>query len=211
MRKPLLGVLVALLVVSSGCVGLITGETVAFESAPTSVDDSVLESTGYELTNSTEQNVTRTVEFAGQERTIRVVSHVDQYRRGIDFGPLGTVQLSRFVVVSTPNAEVAGQSLNPAASWSNREVVAQVAARAGGVRDIQFESNRTTQSLGEARQVSTFSGVMTVFGQDVDVLMHAASFEHEGDVIVVFAVHPDEIDEQARVDTMLRGLEHEGN
>ncbi|MBX0294648.1 DUF6517 family protein [Haloarcula nitratireducens] len=211
MRKPLLGVLVALLVVSSGCVGLITGETVAFESAPTSVDDSVLESTGYELTNSTEQNVTRTVEFAGQERTIRVVSHVDQYRRGIDFGPLGTVQLSRFVVVSTPNAEVAGQSLNPAAQWSNREVVAQVAARAGGVRDIQFESNRTTQSLGESRQVSTFSGVMTVFGQEIDVRMHAASFEHEGDVIVVFAVHPDEIDEQARVDTMLRGLEHEGN
>jgi hypothetical protein len=210
MRRALLAPLIALLVVSSGCVGLITGDTAEFESEPATVDDAALESTGYEQRRSDTQNVTRNVSFAGQERTIRVVNHINEYDRSIDLGPLGEIEFTRFIVFSTPGAEVAGQTLNPAADWSNRRVVEEIAQRSGSVDDVQFERNRTVTSLGESREVGVFSGTTEVEGQEIDVRIHVASFEHEGDVLIVAAVHPERIDEEDRVDTLYGGIEHSG-
>jgi len=210
MRRALLAPLLALLVVSSGCVGLITGETTEFESSAATVNDAALESTGYEQRSSGTQNVTRNVSDAGQERTIRVVNHVNEYERTIDLGPLGEIEFTRFIVFSTPGAQVAGQNLNPAADWSNRRIVEQIAQRTGSVSDVQFERNRTVSSLGESRNVGVFSGTTEVEGQEINVRIHVASFEHEGDVLIAVAVHPQRIDEESRVDTLYGGIEHSG-
>ncbi|MGB9931797.1 DUF6517 family protein [Haloarcula amylolytica] len=213
MRKGILTLLVGLLVVSSGCVGLITGETVEFDSAPATVSDSALEETGYEQSMADEQTLERTVTVAGQERTIRVTNHIRQYERGIDLGPVGEVNAGRFIVFSTPSASVAGQSLNPAASWSNERLVEEVASRNDQINDVQFERNRSVEALGESREVAVFSGTTTIQGQEVDVLIHLTSFEHEGDVVVAVAVYPEQIDDQEspRIDTLLGGLSHSGN
>ncbi|EMA09099.1 hypothetical protein SAMN05443574_1189 [Haloarcula vallismortis] len=213
MRKGILTLLVGLLVVSSGCVGLITGETVEFDSAPASVGDSALEETGYEQSMADEQTIERTVTVAGQERTIRVTNHIRQYERGIDLGPVGEVNAGSFIVFSTPSASVAGQSLNPAASWSNERLVEEVASRNDQINDVQFERNRSVEALGESREVAVFSGTTSIEGQEVDVLIHLTSFEHEGDVVVAVAVYPERIDdrESPRVDTLLGGLSHSGN
>ncbi len=162
MRKGILTLLVGLLVASSGCVGLITGETVEFDSAPASVGDSALEETGYEQSMADEQTIERTVTVAGQERTIRVTNHVRQYDRGIDLGPLGEVNAGRFIVFSTPSASVAGKSLNPAASWSNERLVEEVASRNDQINDVQFERNRSVEALGESREVAVFSGTTSI-------------------------------------------------
>jgi len=213
MRKGILTLLVGLLVVSSGCVGLLTGETVEFESSPASVSDSALEETGYEQSMADEQTIERTVDVAGQERTIRVTNHVRQYQRGIDLGPVGEVNAGSFIVFSTPSASVAGQTLNPAASWSNERLVEEVASRNDQISDVEFQRNRSVDALGESREVSVFSGTTTIEGQEVDVLIHLTSFEHEGDVVVAVAVYPERIDdrESPRVDTLLGGLSHSGN
>ncbi|MFB6222052.1 MAG: DUF6517 family protein [Haloarcula sp.] len=213
MQRGLLTALVGLLVVSSGCVGLLTGETVEFDASPASVDDSALEETGYEQTMADEQTIERTVTVAGQERTVRVTNQMRQYQRGIDLGPLGEVEASRFVVFSTPSASVAGQALNPAADWSNERLVEEVASRNSQIDDVQFERNRSVDALGESREVSVFSGTTTIEGQEVDVLIHLASFEHDGDVVVAVGIYPERVDgrESDRVDTMLGGLSHTGN
>jgi hypothetical protein len=213
MRKGILTLLVGLLVVSSGCVGLLTGETVEFESSPASVSDSALEETGYEQSIADEQTIERTVDVAGQERTIRVTNHVRQYQRGIDLGPVGEVNAGSFIVFSTPSASVAGQTLNPAASWSNERLVEEVASRNDQISDVEFQRNRSVDALGESREVAVFSGTTTIEGQEVDVLIHLTSFEHEGDVVVAVAVYPERIDdrESPRVDTLLGGLSHSGN
>ncbi|MDS0223353.1 DUF6517 family protein [Haloarcula sp. S1AR25-5A] len=213
MSRYLLPVAVALLFATSGCVGLITGETVEFDSAPASVSDSALEETGYEQAMADEQTIERTVTVAGQERTIRVTNHVRQYERGIDLGPVGEINAGRFIVFSTPSATVAGQSLNPAATWSNERLIEEIASRNDQINDAQFERNRSVDALGESRGVAVFSGTTTIEGQDVDVLIHLTSFEHEGDVIVAVAVYPERLDDREgdRVDTLLGGLSHSGN
>ena len=213
MRKGILTLLVGVLVVSSGCTGLITGETVEFDSAPATVSDTALEETGYEQSMADEQTLERTVTVAGQERTIRVTNHVRQYQRGIDLGPVGEVNAGRFIAFSTPSASVAGQTLNPAASWSNERLVEEVASRNDQINDVEFQRNRSVDALGESREVAVFSGTTTIEGQEVDVLIHLTSFEHEGDVVVAVAVYPERIDdrESPRVDTLLGGLSHSGN
>jgi len=126
-------------------------------------------------------------------------------------GVTAVPELSQFVVLSTPGATVAGQNLNPLARLPNQQIVERVSERTGNIDDIESEGNRTTQSLGESRDVEMFSGTTEIEGQEVDVQMHVASFEHEGDVIIVFAVHPEQINESDNVDEMLSGLEHSGN
>ena len=112
MSRRLLPVAVALLLVTSGCMGLITGETVAFDASPATVSDSTLDSTGYELRNASQRNITRTVSVAGQERTIRLTNEWRQYSRSGTILGIEVGELSRFVVLSTPTAEVAGQPVD---------------------------------------------------------------------------------------------------
>lgn len=211
MRRILLTALVSLLVVSAGCVGLLTGETVEFEASEATVDTETVESTGYEESNTTEQELTREVTFAGQDRTIRIVNKLTQYRRSGSLAGVDIPELSQFIVLSTPGATVAGQTLNPAASWSNQRIVKQVSDQTGGISDIESDGNRSAESLGESRDIGMFTGTTKLGGQDVDVRIHVASFEHEGDVLIAVAVHPQRVSEDDNVDDLLAGIEHPGN
>jgi hypothetical protein len=235
MRRIVLTAVVVLMVVSSGCVGLITGDTVEFEANESSVSESALDSTGYELNNSTERSITRDVSFFGQERTIRIVNQVDRYtsngsladamdnetlannetfQNGMENRTGNTTEvqdIKRFVVVSSPGANVLGQTLNPAASWSNERILRQVAGETGQLNNVERNDSRTTESLGEERDVTEFVATTEIEGREVDVRVHVVSFEHEGDVIIAVAVHPEEFDEEDNVDELLGGLEHSGN
>ena len=211
MHRTLLTALVALVVVSAGCTGLITGETIEFESEPAAVGEATLSSTGYDGGNVTAQTLTRNVSVQDQERTVRITNHVAQYTRDGSVAGVEVTDISTFIVLSTPGAEMAGQTLNPAASWSNRRIVDQVAQRSGNVEDIQFEENRTVQSLGESRELGVFSGTTRMSGRAVDVRIHVANFEHEGDVLIAVGVHPTRIDERENIDELLGGIEHSGD
>lgn len=229
MRRVILTAVVALLVVSSGCVGLITGETVSFEAADASASDSSLDSTGYEANNSSERNVTRDVSFLGQERTIRIVNQVNRYtksgtlasatgnetlERAVERGQTNATDvpdLARFVVVSSPGAKVLGQTLNPAAGWSNERIFEQVADQTGQLNNLEKQDTRTVESLGEERNVTEFTATTQIQGREVDVQAHVVSFEHEGDIVIAVGVHPQEMDEEDNVDELVEDIEHSGN
>jgi len=229
MRRILLTAVVALLVVSSGCVGLITGETVEFEANEASESNSALESTGYEANNSSQRNVTRDVTFLGQERTIRIVNQVNRYTkdgtlanatgnetlaRAVERGQTNATSvpdLARFVVVSSPGAKVLGQTLNPAAGWSNQRIFEEVAGQTGQLNNLEQDGSRTTESLGDSRNVTEFTATTQIEGREVDVRAHVTSFEHEGDIVIAVGVHPEQMDEGENVDELIGGIEHSGN
>jgi len=229
MRRIILTAVVALLVVSSGCVGLITGETVEFEATEASVNDAEVDSTDYALNNSSERSITRDVSFLGQERTIRIVNKLERYTkngtlaeatgnetlaRAVERGRVESTSvpdIAQFVVVSSPGAKVLGQTLNPAAGWSNERILEEVADQTGKLNDLDKEDTRTAESLGEDRNVTEFSATTSIKGTEVDVRAHVVSYEHEGDVIIAVGVHPEAMDEEDNVDELLEGIEHSGN
>jgi len=209
-RRTALGVaLIAVLVATAGCVDLVMGNTPTFESSEANVSDAAIEESGYELSESDTQNVTRNVSAAGQERTVRVTNHVTQYNRSLSLGPFGDRELGRFVVFTTPEVEIAGQTMNPAADWSERRVLTEVAQEYASLNDISHVDNRTVSILGSERDVEQFAGTTTVGSNEIDVFIHVTKFTHEGDIVVGIGVHPQQLpDEQDRQDAMFGGIQH---
>jgi len=201
--------LLAVLVATAGCVDLVMGNTPTFESAEANVSDGALEESGYEFAGSDTQNLTRNVSAAGQERTVRVSNHVTEYNRSLSLGPFGERELGRFVVFTTPEIEMAGQTMNPAADWSERRVLTEVAQQYASLTDISHVDNRSLAILGEARTVEQFAGTTTVGNDEIDVFIHVTKFTHDGDVVVGIGVHPQQLpDEQDRQDDMFSGIQH---
>jgi hypothetical protein len=211
-RRVLTLALLVLFVATSGCVGFLTGtEGLTFASSDVSVSAQASDEAGYETIRVESLNRSRTFEAAGQERNVTVVNHVAEYQRSVSLGPLGELPFARFTVLSTPQVEVAGQSFNPLADRSNRELARNLQDTYDRIEDVRFDGNRTVTVLGEARTVSRFTADARIAeGQTIDVYVHVASFRHDEDFLVAVAVHPQRLDEGNRVDTMLSGIEHAG-
>lgn len=209
-KRTLLGAFLAVLLTTSGCLSIVTGETLEYEAAPGEVSESALDDTAYEFDGQETQTVTRNYSAAGQERTVEVTNYATRYQRAVELGPLGEQELARFVVFTTPAVEVAGQTFNPVGDWSERRLVERLSSEYEGLQDVSHVNNRTVRSLGEDRRVAKFSGEATVLGdRTVDVYVHVTKFRHGDDFVVAVGVHPERLpDEQDRVDDLIRGIDH---
>jgi len=211
MRRQLAAALLVVLMVSSGCIGFLTGSSaLTFAANDVRVSDQALSETGYEESRDESQNVTRTVSAAGETRNVTVTNHVAEYQRSVSL--LGSSQpLARATVIASPEVEVAGQTFNPLADLSDRDLAQQLQSEYDTVENVQFESNRTVTVLGDEVTVSKFSAEATTQGgQSVDVFVHITKTKDGDDFVVGVAVYPQRLDgEQQAVDTLLSGIEHE--
>ncbi|MEF8772466.1 DUF6517 family protein [Halodesulfurarchaeum sp.] len=196
------------LIMLSGC-ALLTGETLEFTAGQASVSDEAQQTAQYELLEMDTQSINRTVEALGQDRTVKATNHIARYERGLAVTTTETV--GTVVVISTPQMNVAGQSVNPVGSMPPQQLLETVAAGQDGFSDVSQRENRTMTVLGEDATVTVFDATTEYGGQSVDVTVHLVRVTHEGDYVIGLAVHPTLISgEQAGVDTMFGGIEHTG-
>jgi len=209
-RRTVAAAALAALLVTSGCIGFLTGEeSFAFESEPVAVTDAALEETEYVEQRREETVQNRTFTVAGQEREVRVTNHLAEYARSTDT-PLGDQQVARFTVFSTPEVKIAGQGpFNPVGELSDRQLALRLQKQYDAIENVSFESNRTVTALGNETQVSKFRADATLAGgQDVEVFLHVTKFRHEGDYVIAVAIHPTRADEEANVDRLIEGIDH---
>lgn len=208
-RRAVASVLLATLVLASGC-SVITGESaLEFTADDASVDQSAQSETGYEEARNTDQTITRSYSVANQTREVKVVNQLAEYKRQVDLGPLGKSEFARFTVLATPKVELAGRTFNPVGNMSNAELAVMIQEEYGTVENVQHESDRTATMLGEETTVSKFSArAETVEGQSVDVYLHITQVEDGDDYVLGIAVHPQQLDEQGNVDQLLAGVQH---
>ncbi|RRJ30239.1 DUF6517 family protein [Halocatena pleomorpha] len=207
--KTTITILLVCLLATSGCLNVLTGEEpYSVESEPINVSDEALSSTGYEMTHNESPTFNSSVSIADQERSVEATSHMRGYERNTDLVAT-EVAITRFVALSTPKAEIGGQSMNPIGEWSNRQLIEELIGTYDGVDTPEFDSNRTASVLGKKRTVSTYTAtVQVVEDVSVPVTIHVASFAHGDDYITVIAVHPDDLEERQRIDRLFTGLEH---
>lgn len=211
MTRRLAAVALVAVLLTSGCLGFITGqEAASFESTPVSVSESARSDAGYQEVRVESETVTRTFSAAGQSREVEVTNHVAEYSRSAQLPVLADQEVARFTVFSTPQVNVLNRSFNPVGDLSNRELAQRLQEKYETISDVRPVGNRTVTALGKGRRVSKFRATATtVGGQDVDVVLHVANFRHEDDFIVVVAVYPEKLDgEQANVDTLIGGIQH---
>ena len=209
-RRAVAALAVAALLLTSGCIGFLTGsESLSFESEPVAVTDAALEETGYEEQRRTEQSIERTFSIAGEERTVTATNHLAEYGRSP--GTLfGDTQVARFVAVTTPEVEIAGQGpFNPVGELSNRQLALRLTEQYDRVENVRWESNRTVTAFGSETTVSKFRADARIAGgQEVEVFLHITKLRHEGDFVIAVAIHPTQLDEEANVDRLIRGIDH---
>jgi len=209
-QRTAVGLALAVMVLTSGCLGVLTGsEPLSFGAAKATERQQTLSETGYRQVAVESQNDTRQFSAAGQTRNVTVTSWVSQYQRSVDLGALGSQPAAVFVAISTPQVDVLGRTFNPVGDMSNRELLEQLQSQYGRIQVGPQADSQNVTVLGSETTVSKFAGTATLGGTSVDVYIHVTKVKHDGDFVVAVAIYPQRLTgEQKRVFRLLDGLEH---
>jgi hypothetical protein len=209
-KRFVASVSLAILVLTSGCIGFLAGnEELSFEADAAATDESAASSAGYELNGTRSQTIERDFTVAGETRTVEAVNKITTYEKTLEIPLLGEAKLGVFTVVSSPAVEVAGETFNPIGDYSNDQLVRLVAGKYGGLSGVERVSERQVTTLGTETTVTKYSATATFQGQqDVDVFVHVTKVRDGEDYIVALGIYPQRIDDAEAIISMIRALEH---
>lgn len=209
-RRHLAVAALALLVVSSGCIGVLTGsEALTFEADAATTDESTASEAGYENNGTRTQTIEREFSVAGQSRTVEATNKITTYEKEVEIPVLGSAKVGVFSVISSPAAEVAGQTFNPIGDYSNDRLVQLIASNYGGLEDVERVGDQQLSVLGSETTVSKYSATASFQGQEIDVFAHVTKVRSGDDFVVAVGVYPQRLDgEESNVLSMIRAIDH---
>jgi hypothetical protein len=191
----------ALLVLSGGCVGLVDGDGLAFESTPADVSDATLVDAGYDRLDTRAVSINRTVPVEGSNTSVELTNWVSSYEKSVQIpGASATPASGAMFLITTPAVTVAGTSLNPVAEFSNEALVrfvfeyANSQLAAGSAGEVTTVSERPVSLLNQSVALNKFRTSVQMGGQGVDVTIQMAKVEHEGDIVIFVTLYPQALD-----------------
>lgn len=213
-RNVALGLLFAVAMATSGCAQAVAGGPIAFESSPAGVSDDALQETGYQLQEDEEYTVERTVDVpVVGERDVTITNHLATYSSAgpeDDAGGDAERSVGAFLVLSTPQAQVAGQGTNPLGRMPLKELVEQVTNRAGDQTDARYVGEREITVLGSETTVEKYSSTTEVEGETVEAFVYVTRVGHGDDYVVGVGILPAQFeDDEDAIYRLMRGLEHD--
>jgi hypothetical protein len=208
-RSVAAGTLLALLLVTSGCVGFLSGP-VTFSATEATVNEDALEATGFEHNRTEEMRVEREFSAAGQTKEVEVTNWISEYHKTVGLPGLDEQEVGVFATFASPQVEVLGQSFNPLADYDNRQLAEQFTTLLDSVDEVREVDSRNRTMLGTSTEVTKFEATVTTqTGIQFDAYLHVTKVEHEGDHVVALAVYPQQLGDQGdTVAQLLEGVEH---
>lgn len=198
----------ATLAATAGCLGFLDDAT-TFEAQQAATAEATASEGNYVPQEPRKLEAERTFSVADQEQTVKVVNWVAEYYKTIDVPPLSGQRAGVFAAVSTPQVEILGESFNPLADASPRDIISRFQQQYEGMTVGDRTGQTTLSALGGSALTSTFEGSATIQGQQVDTnFVVSESVENEGDHVVSLGVFPRELDEQGNIEAMIENLEH---
>lgn len=210
-RRTLATVLLLGLVVSSGCVGFLSGEkALTFDASKATANEQTLSDTGYEKDTVQDQTINRTVEAAGQSRNVSVTNWIARYDKQVDMGIAGEQEAAVFVALSTPQAKVLGKPFNPVGDMESRELLKKFQSKYDNIRNVREVNAQNTTMLGTETEVTKYAATMRhQSGIEIDMYIHVTKVEHEDDYVIALALYPQRMDgETQNVFKLIETLEH---
>ena len=199
--------LVAVAVLTAGCMGVILGEDdLEFESGETVIENGTVASSGYELQQQETQTLNETVSLAeGNETRIVVRSHMARYGPESDLpSAVGPIQVG---LVTTPDASVAGQSVNPLLRMDSYERAFRFLPETD---ESGFEryGNYTVEPFDESATVTVFA-TETEADEDPEAFVHVLQVPREnGDAVLAYAMHPSGEADAEAIPALFSALEY---
>lgn len=212
-RQLAMGLVLAVVLVTSGCVQAVTGDTIVFEASPATVDGETLQRTGYTQQEADQVSVDRTVDVpALGERDVRIRNHVRVYAPLTEENETTDEEAVPGVlfVVSTPQAKVAGQGTNPLGRVPLEELITRVASRGDGFDDMEKVGTRDVDALDTTTTVEKYETTAEIEGETVETFVYVTRIPHGDDYVIAVAMLPTEFgDEEGTIYELLRNLEHD--
>lgn len=203
------GALLVVRVVVAGC----SGTPVEYAASPATLPDSALEPVGYVHGSTTEVPLTYRAGLLGGSRDVTARTRVSGYSK-----TTAENETAVPVLYSSPSARGEGQSVNPFAQLSNRELVSFAPDRVTGLRaaggvenvsDLREVGARNVTVLGTPTRTVTHAGTAEVEGERVGVVFDVTVVEHEDDVVLALGIYGEGFDETRNHVALVRRIEHE--
>lgn len=224
-RKFALGGLL-LLVSLSGCSALLG--SLNFQSSPALVPNESAKDAGYTLEQYNNNEFNETVNLAGMEREVGISFHQAIYSEttssamtgaanetgdstyGSNPEGMSTVTGTTVSIVSMPDAKVAGQSVNPLVRLPTEQIAKQFGENTeGNASDLEKQSEEQIEMLGQETMLSTFNGTAKSENGSKPASISMAKTTHEGDVVIVVAVSPqDSSENESSLTSFISNIEH---
>jgi hypothetical protein len=196
----------------AGCLDVLLGEDLTFEASPAQIPDATLAETGYERVRTDSRTLEQTLEAGGESRDVTVTNRHAEYGKQASVGgiDLGDAHPARLMLLTTPEVEVLGQSFNPIAHLSTRQLIA-LQGGYDNVDDLQDTSNGQVTLAGETTTWNTFETAAQMAGQSIDVLVHVTDAVSLGsDLVVTIGAHPAQLAGEAEtLRTLVEAVEPE--
>ncbi len=192
---------------AAGCLGAVGMDE--HEASPAGVAPDVRDEAGYEQVNIDAFVVDRSFDIAGVSEEITVRNYLTEHEKGIDFGPVGTVQAAAFTVLTSPQITIAGRELNPIARMSSDELIDLIEADFDEIENIEHVSDDDIGVLDQETTESLYVADAAFNGVTVDVNIHLTeSVETADDHLVTIGVYPEPVEdaESENIETLRDGI-----
>ena len=219
-RRGLLAAIAASTSVAvAGCAG--QDGSYEFDAEPARIPESAYAESNYTGEEPESYTIDREFNVTGVNAEVTATTWVAQY--------VNSETQSALFVASTPNASVAGQSVNPLVRVEGGDLIRRLLnqinqqAAGGGNADIQADDleergTETRTILGEESTVSIFETTISADTggadngsgsvEDIPVLLYLVTVQHDDDVIALVGVHPVQIDQADQLLSMMEAVEH---
>ncbi|MFC6718159.1 DUF6517 family protein [Natrialbaceae archaeon GCM10025810] len=208
----------ATVALSAGCLDFATGDgPLEFESDRVAPTDEALEDAEFEEEDVREEKID---EDLGElvdvdvDRRVEASFWISAYVHNAEFGDgSGSMEAAVFTALSIPGMDVLGSNQNPISDMDNDEIVdefkEQLETDQGSLREVEHDTSYDLEVLDDERTVDVFDAVVERDGEEYDVVLEMASFDHEDDIIVLVGVYPEELEEdEPPIDDLMASVEH---
>lgn len=207
-RKAIVAIAVLSMVALAGCSDSLIQDSYSFDANKSTLDTS---NSDYEMESIDSIHQTKNFSVAGENTSINMTIWTSQYSKSAT-GPSGTERaVSQVILVSAPDARIAGQSVNPLAHFSNEKLVDQLIQKSDtqSLKDVSKEETSKATILGSEENATKFSGTMRVDDRDVPVYIHVTKTTHNGDIVVALQVYPQKFEDQVDFENTASRVQHD--
>jgi len=175
----------------SGCLYSAIDSLASLESTPAGVDQSVVDTTDYQLGDVEEIVTDKEIGAAGVSDTIVLISHLTKYEKSVGVGGITEQPTALFSVLATPKVEIAGQTFNPVDEMSSQVLAEMIADDYDSIDDLEYETDETVTILGQSVEKTQFTAAAGFAGLSLTLNVHITEAVERGeDLLVAIGVYP---------------------
>jgi len=209
MRRLWIALAVTVALATAGCVGAAVSDgDLVFESGETTIENGTLAEEGYELQRADVREFNTTIGGEGGNATRLVVrNHVASYGLDTDLpAGVGTVRVG---VVTTPDASVAGRSVNPLLRMDTYEPAFRFLPetdRSG----FEKHDNYTVRPFDEPANVTVFATETDSPDAEPEAFVHVLQVPspETGDLVIAYATYPNGEAERESIERLFSAFEY---